>query len=164
MRSKHSMQTLVSPATASCFPYSTQHRTAYSAVCQACVEWRRQYYHNERNDGESCRCSRELYAKNYLSAVDDVPINYELGLRVQALESLIRSGSNMDAESASTAAMETILHATRAANSGSQEANNALSQLTQSGIGTMSQDAQSILLMDVLQQVGKSVSNCDQLG
>ncbi len=89
-----------------------------------------------------------------LRPVDDVPINYELGLRVQALESLIRSGSNMDAEAASTAAMETILHATRAANSGSQDANNALAQLTQSGVSSMSQVAQSNLLMDVLQQVG----------
>ena len=88
--------------------------------------------------------------------VDDVPINYELGLRVQALESLIRSGSNMDAEAASSAAMETVLHATRAANWGSQDANNALAQLTQFGVEPMTQDAQSSLLMDVLQQVGNS--------
>lgn len=89
---------------------------------------------------------------------DDVPINYELGLRVQALESLIRSGSNMDPEAASSAAMETIMHATRAANNGQPEAVNALAQLTQSastglGIGGMSQDAQSSLLLDVLQQL-----------
>jgi len=81
---------------------------------------------------------------------------------VQALETLIRSGSNMDAEAASTAAMETILHATRAANSGSQDANSALAQLTQSGVGSMSQDAQSNLLMDVLQQVGNSLSSMNQ--
>lgn len=64
----------------------------------------------------------------------------------------------MDAESASAAARETIMHATRAANAGSQDANNALAQLTQSaalgaGIGGMTQDAQSSLLLDVLQQV-----------
>ncbi|WWD20159.1 hypothetical protein CI109_104635 [Kwoniella shandongensis] len=89
---------------------------------------------------------------------DDEDINYELGLRVQALESLLRSGSLMDADQASAAARETIMHATRAANAGSQDANNALAQLTQSvssggGIGGMSQDAQSSLLLDVLQQL-----------
>ncbi|KAL7424869.1 aspartate transaminase aat1 [Cryptotrichosporon argae] len=89
--------------------------------------------------------------------VTDVPIDYELSLRVQALESLIRSGSSMDADAASSAAMETIMHATRAANSGQQEAVNALAQLTSAssglGIGGMSQDAQSSLLLDVLQQL-----------
>ena len=55
--------------------------------------------------------------------------------------------------------METILHATRAANSGSLDASSALAQLTESalaggGITGMSQDAQNSLLMDVLQQVG----------
>ncbi|KAK8849534.1 hypothetical protein IAR55_004868 [Kwoniella newhampshirensis] len=89
---------------------------------------------------------------------DDEDINYELGLRVQALESLLRSGSLMDADQASAAARETIMHATRAANAGSQDANNALAQLTQSvsaggGLGGMSQDAQSSLLLDVLQQL-----------
>ncbi|WWC95539.1 hypothetical protein V866_002404 [Kwoniella sp. B9012] len=89
---------------------------------------------------------------------DDEDINYELGLRVQALESLLRSGSLMDADQASAAAKETIMHATRAANAGSQDANNALAQLTQSvaasgGIGGLSQDAQSSLLLDVLQQL-----------
>ncbi|ORY34865.1 pyridoxal phosphate-dependent transferase [Naematelia encephala] len=85
--------------------------------------------------------------------VNDVPINYELGLRVQALESLIRSGSNMEADAASSAAMETILQATRAANSGSQDAASALAQLTQNSVAGMSQDAQNGLLMDVLQQL-----------
>ncbi|WVW86749.1 hypothetical protein I302_108803 [Kwoniella bestiolae CBS 10118] len=89
---------------------------------------------------------------------EDEDINYELGLRVQALESLLRSGSLMDADQASAAAKETIMHATRAANAGSQDANNALAQLTQSvaasgGIGGLSQDAQSSLLLDVLQQL-----------
>ncbi|KAK4687119.1 hypothetical protein P7C73_g3003, partial [Tremellales sp. Uapishka_1] len=89
---------------------------------------------------------------------DDIPINYELGLRVQALEALIRSGSNMDTEQASAAALETILHATRAANSGQQDAANALAQLTASaslglGIGGMSSDAQGSLLLDVLNQL-----------
>jgi len=77
---------------------------------------------------------------------------------VQALESLIRSGSTLDQSSASTAAMETILHATRAAESGSLDASSALAQLTDamsgSGVGAMTQDAQSSLLMDVLHQVG----------
>ncbi|WVQ96110.1 hypothetical protein IAU59_003212 [Kwoniella sp. CBS 9459] len=89
---------------------------------------------------------------------EDEDINYELGVRVQALESLLRSGSLMDADQASAAARETIMHATKAANAGSQDANNALAQLTQSvaaggGIGGMSQDAQSSLLLDVLQQL-----------
>ncbi|OCF46048.1 hypothetical protein I317_00136 [Kwoniella heveanensis CBS 569] len=89
---------------------------------------------------------------------EDEDINYELGVRVQALESLLRSGSLMDADQASAAARETIMHATKAANAGSQDANNALVQLTQSvaaggGIGGMSQDAQSSLLLDVLQQL-----------
>ncbi|WVR08207.1 hypothetical protein IAU60_005254 [Kwoniella sp. DSM 27419] len=89
---------------------------------------------------------------------DDEDINYELGLRVQALETLLRSGSLMDADQASAAARETIMHATRAANAGSMDANNALAQLTQSvaaggGIGGMTQDAQSSLLLDVLQQL-----------
>ncbi|WVF68585.1 hypothetical protein IAT40_003354 [Kwoniella sp. CBS 6097] len=89
---------------------------------------------------------------------EDEDINYELGVRVQALESLLRSGSLMDADQASAAARETIRHATKAANAGSQDANNALAQLTQSvaaggGIGGMSQDAQSSLLLDVLQQL-----------
>ncbi|TXT13344.1 hypothetical protein VHUM_00711 [Vanrija humicola] len=88
---------------------------------------------------------------------DEVPVNYELGLRVQALESLIRSGGTVDADAASAAAMETIMHATRAANNGQPEAAHALQQLSQSaaaglGIGGMSQDAQSSLLLDVLQQ------------
>jgi hypothetical protein len=54
--------------------------------------------------------------------------------------------------------METIMHATRAANSGSIDASSALAQLSESamrgeGIPGMSLDAQSNLLMDVLQQV-----------
>lgn len=64
----------------------------------------------------------------------------------------------MDTAAASAAAMETIMHATRAANNGQPEAAHALQQLSQSaasglGIGGMSQDAQSSLLLDVLQQV-----------
>ena len=94
----------------------------------------------------------------------DVPVNHELGVRVQALESLIRSGSSLDPDSAQNAAMETILHATRAAESGSLDASSALAQLTESamaggGIGSMSQDAQSSLLMDVLQQLSVASLN-----
>jgi hypothetical protein len=90
--------------------------------------------------------------------VKDIPINYELGIRVAALEELIRSGSTLDPEAAQSAALETVLHATRAANSGSLDAGQALAQLTQTanlggGIQGMSQDAQSSLLMEVLQQV-----------
>ena len=62
----------------------------------------------------------------------------------------------MDAEAASSAAMDTVLHATRAANWGSQDANHALSSLTLSGVESMTPDAQSSLLLDVLQQVGDS--------
>jgi len=86
-----------------------------------------------------------------------VPITYELGLRVQALESLIRSGSNIDPEAAQNAALETVMQATRAANNGQPEAANALAQLSSAsanlGIGAMPQDAQSSLLLDVLQQL-----------
>lgn len=88
----------------------------------------------------------------------EVPVNYELSMRVQALESLIRSGSTMDNNTAQNVAMETIMHATRAANNGQPEAANALAQLTQTanlGLSGMSQDAQSTLLLDVLQQVGR---------
>lgn len=103
--------------------------------------------------------SHECGADNRL--VRDVPVDYELGVRVQALESLIRSGSTLDQSSASTAAMETILHATRAAESGSLDASSALAQLTDAmsgnGVGAMTQDAQSSLLMDVLHQVGESL-------
>lgn len=91
--------------------------------------------------------------------IEDPPADYDLGVRVQALESLIRSGSTLDPDSAQSAAMDTILHATRAAESGSTDATSALAQLTNAmggpGIGNMSQDAQSTLLMDVLQQVGQ---------
>lgn len=50
------------------------------------------------------------------------------------------------------------MQATRAANNGHPEAANALAQLSNAsanlGIGAMGQDAQSSLLLDVLQQVG----------
>jgi len=119
-------------------------------------------------DGDAERCTGKeetkvsamlvVYAHMLMiRVVKETPIDYELNVRVQALESLIRSGSTLDHSSASTAAMETILHATRAAESGSQDASSALAQLTEAmsggGIGNMSQDAQSSLLMDVLQQV-----------
>ncbi|GFZ50063.1 hypothetical protein JCM24511_07816 [Saitozyma sp. JCM 24511] len=87
---------------------------------------------------------------------DDAPVNYELGLRVQALEALIRGGSNMDADTASAAAMETVLHATKAAGLGNVDAGNALAQLTNASLGLgggMSQGEQNSLLMDVLQQL-----------
>lgn len=54
-------------------------------------------------------------------------------------------------------ATETIHQATRAAQSGSMDATNALAQLTRSsgglGIGGMTSEAQNMLLMDVLQQL-----------
>jgi hypothetical protein len=57
--------------------------------------------------------------------------------------------------------METVLHATRAAKSGSLDAGQALAQLTQTallgGVSSMSSDAQSNLLMEVLQQVTYTV-------
>lgn len=106
---------------------------------------------------EETKVSARCEPKTHPRLVRDVPVDYELGVRVQALESLIRSGSTLDQSSASTAAMETILHATRAAESGSLDASSALAQLTDamsgSGVGAMTQDAQSSLLMDVLHQV-----------
>jgi hypothetical protein len=78
-------------------------------------------------------------------------------MRVQALEQLIKSGLTLDSDQATFMATETVHQATRAAQSGSQDATNALAQLTRSsigsGIGGMSSEAQNILLMDVLQQV-----------
>jgi hypothetical protein len=64
----------------------------------------------------------------------------------------------MDADTASAAAMETVLHATKAAGLGNLDAGNALAQLTNAaslglGGGGMSQGEQNSLLMDVLQQV-----------
>ena len=88
--------------------------------------------------------------------VNGIPMNYDLGLRVQALESLIRSGSNVESEAASSAAMETILQARRAAKTGSKGADNAFVQSTDNGIGTLGHDAQGSILMDVLQQVSLS--------
>lgn len=84
-------------------------------------------------------------------------------MRVQALEQLIKSGLTLDSDQASLMATETVHQATRAAQSGSMDATNALAQLTRSsigsGIGGMTSDAQNLLLMDVLQQLsgqGKS--------
>jgi hypothetical protein len=78
-------------------------------------------------------------------------------MRVQALEQLIKSGLTLDSDQATFMATETVHQATRAAQSGSQDATNALAQLTRSsigsGIGGMSSEAQNSLLMDVLQQV-----------
>lgn len=87
-----------------------------------------------------------------------MPITEELQLRVQALESLIRSGLTIDPDQASLMASETIQQATRAAQSGSQDATNALAQLSRSAltVGGMTQDAQSSLLLDVLQQLSGS--------
>lgn len=63
----------------------------------------------------------------------------------------------MDPEAAQNAAMDTIMHATRAANNGQTEAANALARLTNAstglGIAGMSQESQSSLLLDVLQQL-----------
>jgi hypothetical protein len=69
----------------------------------------------------------------------------------------------MDADTASAAAMETVLHATKAAGLGNVDAGNALAQLTNASLGLgggMSQGEQNSLLMDVLQQVSLSVSLC----
>jgi hypothetical protein len=85
-------------------------------------------------------------------------------MRVQTLEQLIKSGLTLDSDQASSMATETIHQATRAAQSGSQDATNALAQLTRSttgsGLGGMTSEAQNILLMDVLQQVGFLKSCC----
>lgn len=84
---------------------------------------------------------------------EDEDLNYELGLRVQALESLLRgTGSFIDADQAHAAAHETVRDATKAAKAGSQDATNALAQLSQ-GVEGMSRGAQSSLLLDVLQQL-----------
>lgn len=90
----------------------------------------------------------------------DVPVNYELGLRVQALQSLIRSGRDVDPDAASSAAMETVMQATRAANNGQPEAVNALAQLSDvsNSLNQLSADAQNSLLLDVLQQVGDDIA------
>lgn len=78
-------------------------------------------------------------------------------MRVQTLEQLIKSGLTLDSDQAASMATETIHQATRASQSGSQNATDALAQLTRSstgqGLGGMSSEAQNILLMDVLQQV-----------
>jgi len=83
-------------------------------------------------------------------------------MRVQALEQLIKSGLTLDSDQATFMATETVHQATRAAQSGSQDATNALAQLTRSsigsGIGGMSSEAQNSLLMDVLQQVSQILS------
>lgn len=87
----------------------------------------------------------------------ELHITQELRLRVQALEQLITSGLTLDSDQASLLATETVHQATRAAQSGSLNATSALAQLTRSsvgsGIGGMTSEAQSILLMDVLQQL-----------
>lgn len=87
----------------------------------------------------------------------ELHITQELRSRVQALEQLIKSGLTLDPDQASSMATETIHQATRAAQSGSMDATNALAQLTRSsgglGIGGMTSEAQNMLLMDVLQQL-----------
>ena len=84
-------------------------------------------------------------------------ITEELRMRVQALEHLIRSGLTVDPDQATFMATETVHQATRAAQSGSQDATDALAQLTRGSMGTgvtgMTSEAQSSLLMDVLKQV-----------
>ena len=134
-----------------------------SAVSPACAGWKLLQCPRGRRKSEIIGQCGERAADLDTSLIKDIPIDEELGVRIQALESLIRSGSSLDPDSASTAAMETILHATRAANSGSQDATTALAQLTESalsgsGIGGMSADAQSSLLMEVLQQVSVTLS------
>lgn len=85
---------------------------------------------------------------------DDAPVNVELGLRVQALEALIRTNANMDANMASAAAMETVLQATKAAHLGNSDAENALAQLSGvDGLANMGDEQRRGILMDVLQQV-----------
>lgn len=87
----------------------------------------------------------------------DLHITQELRTRVQALEQLIKSGLTLDSDQASFMATETVHQATRAAQSGSLDATNALAQLTRSsighGIGGMTAEAQNVLLMEVLQQL-----------
>lgn len=87
----------------------------------------------------------------------ELHITQELRMRVQALEQLIKSGLTLDSDQATLMATETVHQATRAAQSGSMDATNALAQLTRSsigaGIGGMSSEAQNLLLMDVLQQL-----------
>lgn len=89
-------------------------------------------------------------------------------MRVQALEQLIKSGLTFDADQATLMATEAVHQATRASQSGSTDATNALAQLTRSsigsGIGGMSSEAQNLLLRDVLQQLagqGKGRDNED---
>ncbi|BEJ06578.1 hypothetical protein CcaverHIS641_0311000 [Cutaneotrichosporon cavernicola] len=86
----------------------------------------------------------------------DVPMNYELNLRVQALQSLIRAGrEQIDPETSSSTAMETVMQATRAANNGQREAEHALAQLSDVGnnLGHLNLEAQNSLLMDVIQHL-----------
>jgi hypothetical protein len=96
----------------------------------------------------------------------ELHITHELRMRVQALEQLIKSGLTLDSDQATFMATETVHQATRAAQSGSQDATNALAQLTRSsigsGIGGMSSEAQNSLLMDVLQQVSWIVATARQ--
>ncbi|KLT39975.1 PLP-dependent transferase [Cutaneotrichosporon oleaginosum] len=89
---------------------------------------------------------------------EDVPVNYELGRRVQALESLIRSARETDPDATSSVAMETVMQATRAANNGHPEAVNALAQLTDvsNNMAQLTPEAQSSLLMDVLHQLSNA--------
>lgn len=78
-------------------------------------------------------------------------------MRVQALEQLIKTGFTVDSDQATLMATETVHGATRASQSGSTDATNALAKLTRSsigsGIGGMSSEAQNSLLMDILQQL-----------
>lgn len=88
--------------------------------------------------------------------LEETPINYELGLRVQALENLIRAGTSMNAESANSAAMETILQATKAAGRGNVVAGNALASLSSAAgmdLSELESSERAGLLMEVLQQV-----------
>lgn len=82
-------------------------------------------------------------------------------LQIQALQTLISSGSSLEGEEAAAAARDTIRQATRAMQSGSRQATNALAKLTQSategpGIDDMSQDARAVLLNEVLKQLSSA--------
>jgi hypothetical protein len=98
--------------------------------------------------------------------LDDTPINYELGLRVQALESLIRAGTSMDADTANSAATETILQATKAAGKGNVVAGNALASLSSAAsmdLAELESSERAGLLMEVLQQVSGTMFQCAEL-
>jgi hypothetical protein len=72
---------------------------------------------------------------------------------------LLRANSNMDSGAANSAAMETIMQATRAAKAGNLDAGNALASLTTAAGGDLSKmeaAEQNGLLMEVLQQLSSA--------